>query len=234
MGKSTELGMSVGSSKKDYSSRYPWMTSKMAGKKQNLNRLWKKSMELLDVVQPTSLLDHVYLGCSQNECKSPDTYFDEYVKCSNHESPQEQLKSDLFEQSHAKMIAFSYEKTCEEMHATTLRIGKQKRQQFFKVSTHCWDDHNFKKEELETVGELFDFEIVVLQIFCGLSTNLQEQSQNGLRHACYRRLARFTTQINSDSVVMRAKWTRACDRRLARLILHIHNASEIPTILSCG
>ena len=93
---STELGMSVGSSKKDYSCRYPWMTSKMAGRKQNLNPLSKKLMELVDVVEPTSFLDQVYLGCSQSECKSTDTNFDEYAKCSNHESPQEQLKSYKF------------------------------------------------------------------------------------------------------------------------------------------
>ena len=30
----------------------------------------------------------------------------------------------------------------------------KKTQQFYKVSTPCLDDHNFKKEELEAVGEL--------------------------------------------------------------------------------
>ena len=36
------------------------------------------------------------------------------------------------------------------MHGRTLR----KVEQFYKVSTPCLDDHQFKKEELETVGEL--------------------------------------------------------------------------------
>ena len=37
----------------------------MAGRGQDLNPMWKKSMKLVDFGQPTSFLDHVYLGCTQ-------------------------------------------------------------------------------------------------------------------------------------------------------------------------
>ena len=42
----------------------------LVGKAQNLNLMWKKLMKLVDVGEPTSFLDHVYLGCTQRECKS--------------------------------------------------------------------------------------------------------------------------------------------------------------------
>ena len=31
---------------------------------------------------------------------------------------------------------------------------RTKRQQFYKISSPCLDDHHFKEEEMETVGEL--------------------------------------------------------------------------------
>ena len=37
---------------------------KMAGKKQNLARMWKKLMKNVDIEEPTSFLDRVYLGCT--------------------------------------------------------------------------------------------------------------------------------------------------------------------------
>ena len=41
---------------------------KMAGRQQNVAPLWKKLMKLVDLGEPTSLLDHVHLGCTQREC----------------------------------------------------------------------------------------------------------------------------------------------------------------------
>ena len=48
---------------------------KLAGWKRDLNPTWKKLMILVDVGEPTSLLDHVYLGCTQRECKSNESIF---------------------------------------------------------------------------------------------------------------------------------------------------------------
>ena len=42
---------------------------KLAGKKQNINPTWKFLMKDVDLEEPTSLLDHVYLGCTQRECQ---------------------------------------------------------------------------------------------------------------------------------------------------------------------
>ena len=39
---------------------------KLAGKKQNLDPMWRVLNEEVDLEGPTSFLDHVYLGCTQN------------------------------------------------------------------------------------------------------------------------------------------------------------------------
>ena len=42
---------------------------KLAGKKQNISPTWKILMTDVDLEEPTSCLDHVYLGCTQTECQ---------------------------------------------------------------------------------------------------------------------------------------------------------------------
>ena len=42
---------------------------KMAGRKRNMAPMWKNLMKLVDLGEPASFLDHVYLGCTQRECK---------------------------------------------------------------------------------------------------------------------------------------------------------------------
>ena len=42
---------------------------KFAGKKQNINPTWKILMQDLDLREPTSFLDHNYLGCTRRECQ---------------------------------------------------------------------------------------------------------------------------------------------------------------------
>ena len=60
---------------------YMWMTIKMAGKEADYdthakNRWWN----IVDIDEPTSFLDHVYLGCTQRECKPNETIIEQYKK----------------------------------------------------------------------------------------------------------------------------------------------------------
>ena len=46
---------------------------KLAGKKQNIDPMWKVLNKEVDLGEPTSFLDHVYLECTQRQCeKSKD------------------------------------------------------------------------------------------------------------------------------------------------------------------
>ena len=42
---------------------------KLAGKKQNLDPMWKLLNKEVDLGEPTSFLDHLYLGCTQRQCQ---------------------------------------------------------------------------------------------------------------------------------------------------------------------
>ena len=96
-------------------------------------------------------------------------------------------------------------------------LATKKLEQLYKVSSLCLDDHQFKQEELESVGELSKsflthcFEMLVLSTNwttwhpVGQSTSLRDQSQNGLRlvtDAWQGWFLAFITQTNSDNIVM--------------------------------
>ena len=91
----------------------------------------------------------------------------------------------------------------KDMRKSALRdcqVANKKTEQLHKVSSPCLDDHHFKKEELESVGELSEVcsQIVLKCMYLARNGGLDTPwSVN--------KLARSVT-----------KWTRACDKRLAR------------------
>ena len=119
---------------------------KLAGKKQNM---WKLLNKEVDLEKPTSVLDHVYLGCTQRQCEiSKDivdnyrTMFESGISAERTEKLpySENLRTSSWSsdmEGHAKKCVERY---CELANKTT--------QQFCKVSTPFIDDHHFKKEEI--------------------------------------------------------------------------------------
>ena len=51
---------------------------KLAGKKQNIDPMWKVLNTEVDLGEPTSLPDHVYLGCTQRQCEISRDIVDNY------------------------------------------------------------------------------------------------------------------------------------------------------------
>ena len=51
---------------------------KLAGKKQNIDSMWKILNKEVDLGEPTSFLDHVYLGCTQRQCEMSKDIVDNY------------------------------------------------------------------------------------------------------------------------------------------------------------
>ena len=51
---------------------------KLAGKKQNIDPMWKLLNKEVDLGEPTSFLDHVYLGCTQRPCETSKDIVDNY------------------------------------------------------------------------------------------------------------------------------------------------------------
>ena len=52
---------------KGFSCLCMWTIIKLSGKKQNIFPMWKILMKDVDLGEPTSFLDHVWLGCAQRE-----------------------------------------------------------------------------------------------------------------------------------------------------------------------
>ena len=64
--------------KKDYSYLCMWMTQKLLGKKQKIDPMWKLLNKEVDLGEPISFLDHVYLGCTQRQCQISKDIVDNY------------------------------------------------------------------------------------------------------------------------------------------------------------
>ena len=184
---------------------------KLAGKKQNLDPMWKFLNKEVDLGEPTSFFDHVYLGCTQRQCEISKDIVDNYrtmfesrisagatekLPCSENLS----ISSWSYDmEGHAKKCVDRY---CELANKTT--------QQLYNVSTPCIDDHHFKEEELKSVGEFskVSSQIVLKCLF------LAHIGRPDIPWSV-NKLARPIT-----------KWTKACDKRLNRLISYFHNTCD--------
>ena len=51
---------------------------KLAGNKQNIDPMLKLLNKEVDLGEPTSFLDHVYLGCTQRQCEISKDIVDNY------------------------------------------------------------------------------------------------------------------------------------------------------------
>ena len=124
----------------------------MSGKKQNLAPMWKKLMKDVDMEEPTSFLDHVYLGCTQRACKPNEKIIGQYNKMfESLLSAGATEKLPGWDKPRAKTSAWSYDmeghsRKCVERFC---ELANKKTEQLFKVSHPCLDDHQIKKEELE-------------------------------------------------------------------------------------
>ena len=102
-------------------------------------------------------------------------------------------------EGHAKKCVERY---CELANETT--------QQLYKVSTPCIDDHHFKEEEVKSVGDLS-----------------QVCSQIVLKCLYLARIGRADILWSVNKLARSiTTWTKACDKRLNRLISYIHHTCE--------
>ena len=128
---------------------------KLAGKKQILDPLWKVLNKEVDLGEPTSFFDHVYLGCTQRKCEISKDIVDNYRTMFESRISVDGTKklpySENFRNSSWFYDLTSHTKKCVERYCD---LAHRTTQQHYKVSTPCIDDHHFKEEETKSVGEL--------------------------------------------------------------------------------
>ena len=90
-------------------------------------------------------------------------------------------------------------------------LANKKTEQLYNVSSACLDDHQFKKEELESVGELSEVcsQIVLKCLYLARSSR-------------------------PDILWPVTEWTEACDRRWARLISKIRHTRDFRQYCNVG
>ena len=184
---------------------------KLAGKNQNINPMWKVLNKKVDLGEPTSFLDHVYQGCTQRQFEISKDIVDNYrTKLESRISAAATNKLPCTE--NLRISSWSYDmeghaKKCVERY---LELADKTTQQLYKVSTPCIDDHHLKEEEMKSVGELS-----------------QVCSQIVLKSFYLARIGRpdILWSVNKFARSI-TKWTKACDKRLSRLISYNHHTCE--------
>ena len=183
----------------------------LAGKKQSINPMWKLLHKEVELGESTSFLDHVYLGCTQRQCEISKNIVDNYrTKFESRISAGATEKLPWSE--NLSISSWSYDmgghaKKCVERYC---ELANKTTQQLYIVSTPCIDDHPFKEEETKSVGELSHV-----------------RSQIVLKCLYLARIGRHDIPWSVNKLARSiTKWTKACDKRLSRLISYIHHTCD--------
>ena len=128
---------------------------KLAGKKQNIYPMWKLLNKEVDLGEPTSFLDHVYLGCTQRQSEISKDIVDNYSTM--FESRISTVRTEKLPYSeNLRISSWSFDLECHAKKCVEryCELANKTTQQLYKVSTPCIDDYHFKEEEMKSVGEL--------------------------------------------------------------------------------
>ena len=184
---------------------------KLAGKDQNIEPTRKVLNQEVDLVKPTSFLDHVYLGCTHRQCEISKDIVDNYRAMFESRifvGGTEKLPySENFRISSWFCDMEGHAKKCVERHC---ELANKTTQQLYKLSTPCIDDHHIKEEELKSVGELS-------KVCCQIVLKCLYLARIGRPDILW------SVNILARSIT---KWTSVCDKRLNRLIYYIHHTCE--------
>ena len=175
----------------------------MAGKKQNLDRMWKVLNKEVDLGEPTYFLDHIHLGCTHKQCEISKNTVDNYRTMFESRISAGGVEKLPFPQN-IRISSWSYDmaghaKKCVERYC---ELANKTTKQLYIVSTPCIDDHHFK-EEFKSVAEL--------------STACSQNCSEMLIFGKNWRRPDILWSVNKLARSI-TKWTKACDKRLNRLI----------------
>ena len=94
---------------------------KLAGKKQNLDPMWKLLNKEVNLGEPTSFLDHVYLGCTQRQCAIRKDIVDNYRTMSESRISEGRTeKTAILGKSSYFFAVLRHGRSCEEVCGTIL------------------------------------------------------------------------------------------------------------------
>ena len=195
--------------KKGYSYLCMWMTK--IGWKKNVDPMWKVLNKEVDLGEPPSFLHHVYLGCTQRQCEIRNDIVDNYTTMfESRISAGEYRKTSILPKSSYFFTVLWFGGSCKEVCGAILWVGQQDDgstpQSIY--SLHRWP--SLRWEEMKSVG--------------GLS---RVCSQIVLKCWYLARIGRPDILWSVNKLARSiTKWTKACDKRLNRLISQIRHTCE--------
>ena len=164
--------------------------------------MWKKLMKHVDIDEPTSFVDHVYLGCTQREFKPNETFIEQYTKVfESRISAGATEKFQRWQTPHAQTAAWSYDveghaQKCVKRYCE-LANKNVEQQALSWMITYSSRKNSTQLENCQKFVHKLSFNCLYLALI-GRPDTLWSVNK----------LARSVT-----------KWTQACDRRLGSLIL---------------
>ena len=184
---------------------------KLSGKKQNIDPMWKVLNKEVDLGEPTSFLDHVHLRCTQRQCQTSKNTVDNFRTMFESRISAGGVEKFPFPQN-IRISSWSYDMEGHAKKVWSDIVSWQTRRlnNSTKYLFHASMTTTSKKKRWESVGELSKVcsQIVLKCLYLARIGRLDI-----LRPV--NKLARAITE-----------WTRACDKRLARLISYIHHTRE--------
>ena len=117
---------------------------KLAGKKQNMEPMWKVLNKEVDLGEPTSFFDHVYLDCTRRHCNHVRI---QYFRRSN-------WKITMIVKSEYLFVVLWHGRSCHEMCGTISWVGKQGRlNNSTKYKLRALMTITLKRKNLKSVGD---------------------------------------------------------------------------------
>ena len=151
---------------------------KLAWKKQNISPTWKILMKDVDLGEPTSFLDHVYLGCTQRECQKSKDVVDNYR--SMFESRISAVATDKLSETKAarKPDAKTISSWSRDMEGNAKKcverycnFANKQQSNYTKSQRHAWMIIKFKKKKKKWI---------IWRLVHSLLTHSSEMSKFGL------------------------------------------------------
>ena len=210
LGESFQLGMLIRTTWKGLFLSVYVDDIKLAGEKQNINPMWNVRNKEVDLGEPTSFLDHVYLGCTQRPCEIAKDIVDKYRTMF-----ESRICAGGTEQIHTLRISYFfmvlwYGRSCQEMRGAILWVGKQDESTTLQSinSVHWWP--SFQRRRIGIRGRFVK--------------RMLSNCSKMLIFGTYWK-PNFLWSVNKLARSI-TKWTKACDKRLFRLISYIHHTCE--------
>ena len=182
----------------------------LAGKKQNIVPMWKLINKEVFLGEPTSLIMYTRDAFIDDAKQAKILWTNYRTMFESRISAGGTGKLPYSEKFRITSWSYDMEGHANKCVERYCELANKTTQQLYKVSTPCIDDHHFKEEEMKSVGELSHV--------C---------SQIVLTCSCLARIGRLDILWSVNKLEKSiTKWTKACDKRLNRLISYIHHTCE--------